>query len=363
MNSDSFNDLEHVLLTTMDKHIQSIGNVQSKIPCIFEQQILHESSTKRNNQAYKVVAGEELNQKATNYNINTAYPSEKIDGTCCHVKEYKGVAWLWARHDRKPNKNADKRFKKYQATHRQWLLNGQKGAEALFEWKPEADFKDVPLEWIPATDVPLKDGVPQPDIHGHIPGWIPIDINSRQHCWHQSAWDPMTGVLLILQTKCQYLPSPAGDDLEGSKTSPILLELKARPITDFIGSTLEMIGTMVNANPYHLGDSNLPIHMFVPHGTIPFEKRPPCLFNELKTWFEESNEGKVEGIVWNCCNKNLFKIHRHHLELMWPIQKPKLCCYPVEVNVVAGTSEKQLFRYFSTLTMKTIDSIEKLHDK
>ena len=33
-------------------------------------------------------------------------------------------------------------------------------------------FQDVPEYWIPASGVPIEDGLPQPDENGHIPGTV-----------------------------------------------------------------------------------------------------------------------------------------------------------------------------------------------
>lgn len=150
-------------------------------------------------QQYQVVATETVNPVALEANIECAIATEKLDGTCCYVTIFEGNLLLfcytliyknviiskihfllfqfrftavslvlslgrphlWARLDRKPNKQAEKRFKKYQHSHRSC-----KG----FVWNVEDDFKTVPATWIPAHRVKHDNGHPVPDEHGHIPG-------------------------------------------------------------------------------------------------------------------------------------------------------------------------------------------------
>ena len=103
--------------------------------------------------------------------IFNSLATEKLDGTCVYVAEFDGTPWLWARHDRKPNKVADRTFKKFQNTHRAWVAGGKAGSQPQFQWDVASDFKDVPHYWVPASDVIKNDnGIPLPDDNGHIPG-------------------------------------------------------------------------------------------------------------------------------------------------------------------------------------------------
>ena len=151
----------------MDK----LGNVQQKISCVFDTHVVEEPSGKRSYQPYKIVAGENIRVEAELSNILNSVPTEKLDGTCVYIAEFDGTPWLWARHDRKPNKNIDRKFKKFQNTRRAWLAGGTVGNEPKFQWDLTSDFKDAPNYWIPASGV-LKndDGLPLPDDNGHIPG-------------------------------------------------------------------------------------------------------------------------------------------------------------------------------------------------
>ncbi|MEQ2285773.1 hypothetical protein AMECASPLE_035293, partial [Ameca splendens] len=111
-------------------------------------------------QLFQVVATENVNPVALEANIDCAFATEKLDGTCCYVALYQGQPYLWARLDRKPNKQAEKRFKKHQHTHKNYKD---------FSWNVEEDFKTVPETWIPAHRVKHHNGHPIPDQLGHIP--------------------------------------------------------------------------------------------------------------------------------------------------------------------------------------------------
>ena len=78
--------------------------------------------------------------------------TEKLDGTCCLVQNFRGRPWLWARHDVKPNKTADKRFKEYQRIkYEQQLSENNREPLQPFLWNLEEDFKEKPDDWIPAA--------------------------------------------------------------------------------------------------------------------------------------------------------------------------------------------------------------------
>ena len=149
----------------------SLSNVQQKISCVFETHVIEEPSGKRSYQPYKIVAGENVRQSAELSDIYNAISSEKLDGTCTLISEFDGTPWLWARLDRKPNKVADRKFKKFQNTHRAWQAEGKNGKEPEFQWNLQTDLKDVPNVWMPASGVEKnEDNVPIPDDNGHIPG-------------------------------------------------------------------------------------------------------------------------------------------------------------------------------------------------
>lgn len=59
-----------------------------------------------------------------------------------------------------------------------------------------------------------------------------------------------------------------------------------------------------------LGSKKQPVHCLVSHGSIRIQSPPPVDFHQLCSWFRESPEGQVEGIVWHCNDGTLVKV-RH----------------------------------------------------
>ncbi|XP_016115072.1 RNA ligase 1, partial [Sinocyclocheilus grahami] len=256
--------------------MRRLGSVQQKIPCVFLTEVTSEPSRKRDCQVL----------------ISISKMRVFINITFFFLE---GEPYLWARLDRKPTKQADKRFKKYQYS--------QKTCKG-FVWIVDEDFREAPESWIAAHRVQHENGHPVPDEHGHIPGWVPVDHTNKQYCWHASVVNYDAGVALVLKTH--------GED-EG------LLEIVSVPLADLMEQTLELIGTNVNGNPYGLGSKKHPVHVLVPHGVLRIRKPPPVEFQQLYSWFQECQEGRVEGIVWHCDDGTLVKIHRHHLSLKWPV--------------------------------------------
>uniref|UniRef100_A0AAQ5X232 RNA ligase 1 n=1 Tax=Amphiprion ocellaris TaxID=80972 RepID=A0AAQ5X232_AMPOC len=255
--------------------------------------------------------------------------SDRRQGGTVQKTGLSGQPYLWARLDRKPNKQAEKRFKKYQHSYKSC-----KG----FTWNVEEDFKTVPETWIPAHRVKHHNGHPVPDDHGHIPGWVPVDKDNKQYCWHSSVVDYDVGAALVLR--------PSSDDENR-------LEIAAVPLADLQEQTLELIGTNVNGNPYGLGSKKQPVHCLVSHGSIRIRNPPPVDFHQLCSWLQESPEGRVEGIVWHCNDGTLVKVHRHHLGLRWPDGDTCFGTRPVVIRVDgtvdAYNNSKDLFTSFCAL--------------
>ncbi|XP_007570386.1 RNA ligase 1 isoform X2 [Poecilia latipinna] len=320
--------------------MRRLGSVQQKIPCVFLTDVKEEASRKHEHQ-FQVVATENVNPVALEANVDCAFATEKLDGTCCYVAVYQGQFYLWARLDRKPNKQAEKRFRKHQHTHKSCKD---------FSWNVEEDFKMVPESWIPAHRVKHSNGHPIPDEHGHIPGWVPVQKSNKQYCWHSSVVDYELGVALVLKPGCD------DDDL---------LEITALPLADLQEQTLELIGTNVNGNPYGLGSKKQPIHCLVPHGSIPVRNPPPVNFQLLSSWFQENCEGRVEGIVWHCNDGTLIKIHRHHLGLRWPDGETRLGSRPAVVRLggasAAYSDSEGLLSWFSPLNGQRFSRLQDVH--
>ncbi|KAK5866895.1 hypothetical protein PBY51_011432 [Eleginops maclovinus] len=284
--------------------MRRLGSVQHKIPCVFLTEVKEEQSRKRDCQQFQVVATENVNPVALEANIHCAVATEKIDGTCCYVTLHKG---------------------------RPHLCKG-------FSWNVEEDFKTVPEAWIPAHRVQHHNGHPVPDEHGHIPGWVPVQKDNKQYCWHCSVLDPEGMAVLVLR--------PGVDDEDE-------LEVAAVPLADLLEQTLELIGTNVNGNPYGLGSKKQPLQCLVSHGSVGVRNPPSVDFQQLTSWLRESPEGRVEGIVWHCSDGTLIKVHRHHLGLRWPDEETRLGARPVVVHVDGPLGEfidsKDLFSSFSRL--------------
>lgn len=71
--------------------MESLGSVQQKISCVFETSVLEEQSNKRSYQQYKVVAIDNIKQKALEDRIGDAKATEKLDGTCVYFAEFQGI--------------------------------------------------------------------------------------------------------------------------------------------------------------------------------------------------------------------------------------------------------------------------------
>ncbi|KAJ6651585.1 hypothetical protein lerEdw1_020826 [Lerista edwardsae] len=250
-----------------------LGAVQQKVPCLFVTQVKEEPSAKRERQ-------------------------------CRYHFMSLGQPYLWARLDRKPNKQAEKRFKRF-----------------LYS----AD---------------------------HSAGWVPVEKNSKQYCWHTSVVDYEFELALVLKHHAE---------------EPDLLEITPVPLFKLSEQTLELIGTNINANPYGLGSKKHPIHFLVPHGTFPVKNAPALNHSDILSWFDGCNEGKIEGIVWHCNDGHLIKLHRHHLGLCWPIADPYLISKPVAVNFSGvkydyNFEPKTLFHYFSRLEGQRLNSLRDICD-
>ncbi|KAK7481852.1 hypothetical protein BaRGS_00026878 [Batillaria attramentaria] len=280
----------------------------------------NEPSKKRANQQFKVTATDVLNPEVVTSDIEHAVATEKVDGTCCLIDIYQGQPWMWARLDRKPNKAGDKKFQRYQTQLRAWRESGETGEPPTLQWDVHKDFKEVPENWIPASGIKVVDGVPQPDNIGHTPGWVPVERKSRQYCWHLASVDLDQGFGLVLR---------ANEDNSG-------LLIECTPLSQLCRKTCELIGTNVNGNPYGIGSKQEPAHFLVAHGSLPVICPSPVNGPALREWFEvdeEDGSSRVEGIVWHCPSGMLFKLHRNHLNLSWPVRNPQLSQRPVRISV------------------------------
>ncbi|CAB1313458.1 unnamed protein product [Coregonus sp. 'balchen'] len=104
------------------------------------------------------------------------------------------------------------------------------------------------------------------------------------------------------------------------------------PLADLLEQTLELIGTNVNGNPYAreyklfvcrflmgIGSKKHPVQVAVAVGV-----NPPLLdYQQLCSWFQDRQEGRVEGIVWHCNDGTLVKMwHKAYGDTFlnaWPV--------------------------------------------
>ncbi|XP_032893909.1 uncharacterized protein C12orf29 homolog isoform X3 [Amblyraja radiata] len=258
--------------------MQRLGTVQQKIPCAFATELRDEPSTKRPGQ----------------------------------IRHTSGHDWI----ENRPNKlrNDSGSF----SLQSRALVNDNPPLPPVeFTWNFGEDFRKVPEAWIPAHGVAQSEGCPLPDENGHIPGWIPVEKGSKQHCWHLSSVNYETGSTLVLR-------------LHSGKN---LLEITIVPLMELLERTLELVGTHINGNPYGLGSKKRPLHLLVCHGSLPIENPPRLELMDMAAWFKESETARVEGIVWHCAAGTLVKLHRYHLGLEWPLPDPFLASRPVSINV------------------------------
>uniref|UniRef100_A0A8C0BEA1 RNA ligase 1 n=1 Tax=Buteo japonicus TaxID=224669 RepID=A0A8C0BEA1_9AVES len=275
-------------------------------------------------QPFKVLATEAITGKALEADIYNAIPTEKVDGTCCYVTTYKGQPYLWARMDRKPNKQAEKRFKRFLYS----LEDYNKGFfKPLYNSKRRSKVNIGPI---------LVEN-----------GWVPVEKNSKQYCWHSSVVNYEAEIALVLK----------------HHADPGLLEISPVPLSEILEQTLELIGTNINANPYGLGSKKQPVHLLVPHGAFEIKNPPTLKQTDIVSWFEGCNEGKVEGIVWHCRDGCLIKLHRHHLGLHWPLAETYLNSQPVVISFNRTKYDcdfepKSLFHRFSNLDGRRFDRLK-----
>lgn len=65
-------------------------------------------------------------------------------------------------------------------------------------------------------------------------GWVPVEKNSKQYCWHTSVVNYEAEMALVLK----------------HHADPGLLEIRPVSLSELLEQTLELIGTNINANPY-----------------------------------------------------------------------------------------------------------------
>jgi hypothetical protein len=59
-----------------------------------------------------------------------------------------------------------------------------------------------------------------------------------------------------------------------------------------------------------IGNKKTPLHFLVIHGSLKVTNPPDFKLDLVKDWFEStnSNNGRVEGVVWHCSSGVLYKV-------------------------------------------------------
>jgi len=328
-------------------------SVKGKIEAIYETTVIkNEQSSKRKGQPFKVVTTECLKERfLENKEAGHLQPTLKIDGTSCLIDEFNGRPWLWARHDVKPNKIGDKKFKAWKEEMSLHVECPSEEAPVL-DLDLESDFKEFPDDWRSATGSTKENATPSDN--GHLVGWVPVDPSLRNHLWHLSVVNLSTSHGLVTKYNKEIKS----------------LTVSIFPLKDLVGNTFELIGTNVNANPYGLGSKKAPVHLLIQHGEIPItisDKLHTYSQQELNDWFASEN-GQSEGIIWHSTqNNDMFKVHRHHLQQRWPVPTPVLVSFPVSISLgdndlvdsVSG-SKKSLFSQLKELNGQTLQSLRSI---
>jgi len=91
-----------------------------------------------------------------------------------------------------------------------------------------------------------------------------------------------------------------------------IVVVKEIPIDTLEGETVELVGTKIQNDPHQIGNNCV-----IQHGLFKFEGYPIDFdFDKFLVWFI-NNCNMFEGIVVHFSNGNMYKIHRHHLDLVW----------------------------------------------
>jgi hypothetical protein len=177
----------------------------------------------------------------------------KVDGTCCLVKD--GVF-----HKRRDIK-----------------ING-KGKRKKPMKVPEAWFETSPA-----------------DKYGHRIGFMPIEKEDK---WFRDVLDDPNH-----PTSIRTLISVDGK-----------LSINMVPLKELDNQTVELVGPKIQGNLH-----SLPVHCVIPHGMFELTDYPEDFnLDGLKSWFESDDMASLfEGIVVHFEDGSLFKIHRHHLDMVW----------------------------------------------
>lgn len=135
---------------------------------------------------------------------------------------------------------------------------------------------------------------PEPDpITGHMPCWVPIDIDNPADKWFIEAFSRTFGATIATENGV---------------------------IIDAPSATYEAIGPHFQGNPYHFD-----YDMVVIHGSDAILES--SMFKSIRTFdkireFFDSEAGQIEGIVFWVHGEPKCKIKRSDFGLPWPVDYP-----------------------------------------
>jgi len=177
--------------------------------------------------------------------------------------------------------------------------------------------RNPPIEWF-QTSLSSKEN--------HIIGFIPIKESEKADKWHLDCFTKLPdGTINMENIRTIHY------DIETKK-----IMYKEEQINTLEGKSVEVLGEKFQSNPH-----NLKQHCVMVHGNIPIDSFPNLkayvdhetgkqildvngnsALDVILKWFETDTHAQyAEGIVLHFENGMKFKLHRHHLNLMWKENK------------------------------------------
>jgi hypothetical protein len=163
----------------------------------------------------------------------------------------------------------------------------------------------------------------------HAVGYMPIQAGSKEDQWFWEVFEtplnpenqrvPENPRVRVLRP-IEFMEQGSNNcyDMRNKKK----LEAIYVDISELEGKTLELLGPKVQGNPH-----SLPFHVLMEHGIMECSTYPNLLdenllkenlLNRIKEWHTTDQIGmNIEGIVLHFETGDIFKLHRHHLDLVW----------------------------------------------
>ena len=129
------------------------------------------------------------------------------------------------------------------------------------------------------------------DEFGHLIGFMPLEKGDK---WHLDTLSPDKKSIRTLI-------------YNGYET-----EIEEVPLKKLEGLSVEVMGPKWQKNPHKLDE-----HLIIVHGTFHLKSYPKDFnFEKLKEWFLNDKQCEFfEGIVVHFSKGNIYKLHRHHLDI------------------------------------------------